>query len=659
MIEIRNENGVYEWKLGDRTILRHTKEEPFATAVLREKTYTADRGTVKEEIVTKERIPLTDCTVTDTGVTFSGGGIELLINPNPTKNGVNALLTGPQDYTFEFSLPKVPGEPVFGGGEQYRQLNLQGEHVKNLVSEHIKAKTVLEKAFLPRALYREKTQAEIGTYAPMPIFVFGDHTLVYVDTNADGLERFEYDKYLFIYDGCPERIVWMQEDSYEALGRALVKEFPNRQYLPDWCHDGMIVAVQGGTDKILETARAMKAAGIKVSGIWSQDWSGYNRTVMGYQVYWNWEADEKLYHDLKDCIRELREMGIRFLAYINPYLLKDSHLYNYCNEQDFLIKKQDGSIYHIKSTTFDAGMLDLTNPKAVRYIQDELIKKNMLDLGISGWMADFGEYLPLDCVLHNGDPKKLHNLWPFLWAKLNRRAVEEYGDPEVFFFTRSGYIGVQEFTPIMWNGDQHTDVTKDYGMPCVMPASFNLGFSGLTLVHSDVGGFFSFGKLKRNSELVVRWMEMCALSPLMRSHESIRPWANAQPYDEKTAPYTARLSAFHAALKPYVQKVVEEAREGLPSIRPDFYASGDFGDHHDEYAYFFGSEIFVAPVIERKARKRKVFLPEGRWIAFADGRRYDGGQEITFAAELGVPTAFYREESRFADVFRKAAELLH
>ena len=659
MLEITNQNGVYEWKLGDRVILRHTKDEPFATAVIREKTYTTDRGTVKEEIVVKERIPLADLEYTPEGLCFTGGGISLVLKPFERKNGLALVLYGPQKYTYEFTFPKVPGEPVFGGGEQYRQLNLQGEHVKNLVSEHIKAKTVLEKAFLPRALYKEKTQAEIGTYAPMPVFIFGDKTLVLVYTNADGLERFENDRYVFTYDGCPDGIVWIQEESYEALGRALAKELPNHQYLPDWCHDGMIVAVQGGTDRILETARAMKKAGIKVSGIWSQDWSGCNRTVMGYQVYWNWEADETLYHDLKDCIRQLREMGIRFLAYINPYLLKDSKLYNYCNEQGYLIKRQDGSIYHIKSTTFDAGMLDLTNPEAVAFTKDVLIKKNMLDLGIAGWMADFGEYLPLDCVLHRGDPKTFHNYWPVLWAKLNREAVEEYGDPDVFFFTRSGYSGVQEFTPIMWNGDQHTDTTKDYGMPCIMPASFNLGFSGLTLVHSDVGGFFSFGKLKRNSELVVRWMEMCALSPLMRSHESIRPWANAQPYDKKTAPYTARLSAFHAALKPYVKKVVEEAREGLPSIRPDFYASGDFQDHHDEYAYFFGGNVFVAPVIERKAKTRKVYLPAGRWVSFADGRSYDGGQEMTFAAELGVPTAFYREESAYKDVFRKAAELLH
>ncbi len=659
MFEVIETNGTLEWKLGQRTILHHSEDKPFVTAILREKTYITDRGTVKEEIVVKERVPLTEYTLIDSGVVFRNGDVQVKAEPQAMKNGVNILMTGTKNYAFEFAFPKVPDEPVFGGGEQYRQLNLQGEYVKNLVSEHIKAKTVLEKAFLPRKLYKEKPHGEIGTYAPMPIFVFGDCTLVYVDTNADGLERFGHDRYLFSYDNCPERIVWMQEESFEALARALTREFPNRQYLPDWCHDGMIVAVQGGTDVILETARSMQEAGIKVSGIWSQDWSGFNRTVMGYQVYWNWEADDKLYHDLKDCIQKLREMGIRFLAYINPYLLEGSRLYEYCKEQGYLITKKDGSIYHIKSTTFNAGMIDLTNPKAVEYTKEVFIKKNMLDLGVSGWMADFGEYLPLDCVLHNGDPTKLHNLWPFLWAKLNRKAVEEYGDPDVFFFTRSGYLGVQEFAPIMWNGDQHTDTTRDYGMPCVMPASFNLGFSGLTLVHSDVGGFFSFGKLKRNSELVVRWMEMNALSPLMRSHESIRPWANAQPYDKKTAPYTARLSAFHAALKPYVKHVVEEARNGLPSIRPDFYASGDFKDHHDEYTYFFGSEVFVAPVIERRAKTRKVFLPEGRWVSFADGRTYDGGKEYTFAAPLGVPTAFYREESAFSEVFREAAKLLN
>lgn len=58
-------------------------------------------------------------------------------------------------------------------------------------------------------------------------------------------------------------------------------------------------------------------------------------------------------------------------------------------------------------------------------------------------MADFGEYLPVDCVLHDGDPALLHNRWPVLWAKLNREAIEEAGASDAFFFMRSGYLGIR------------------------------------------------------------------------------------------------------------------------------------------------------------------------------------------------------------------------
>ena len=84
-------------------------------------------------------------------------------------------------------------------------------------------------------------------------------------------------------------------DSFDALLLALSEEIPNRQYLPDWCFDGMILGIQGGTQTILEKTFAMLDAGAKISGVWSQDWSGENRTVMGKQVWWNWEVDEKLY----------------------------------------------------------------------------------------------------------------------------------------------------------------------------------------------------------------------------------------------------------------------------------------------------------------------------------------------------------------------------
>ena len=68
----------------------------------------------------------------------------------------------------------------------------------------------------------------------------------------------------------------------------------------------------------------------------------------------------------------------------------------------------------------------------------------MIDLGLGGWMADFGEYLPVDAVVYdNTTPiESVHNKWPLLWAMLNRQAVEEAGKlGEIVFWMRSGAAG--------------------------------------------------------------------------------------------------------------------------------------------------------------------------------------------------------------------------
>ena len=648
--------GGWTLEAGGELLAQHSAAQPFATVIRREKTYTANRGTYKEEVREVERAALSELRREGDSLRFSADGHELLVRVEEIEKGARLSFVGEPGCAYEFRLPAIPGEGVFGGGEQYRQTNLRGETVKNFVSEHIKASTIVEKALLPRALYREKPHSAIGSYAPMPVFVSDRGRMLRFDTDSDGASTFGEDGYVFQFDACPRSLTLQKGSSFAELAMLLAEEIPNRMYLPDWALDGMILSVQGGTQTILDKTFAMLDAGAKISGVWSQDWSGCNRTVMGYQVWWNWEADEELYPDLRGAIRQLNARGVKFLAYINPYLVKDSRLYDFCRDKGYLITKQDGSIYHIKSTTFDAGMLDLTNPEAARYIKDVLIKQNMLELGVSGWMADFGEYLPVDCVLHDGDPRELHNRWPVLWAKLNREAIEEAGcGKDVFFFTRSGYAGIQTYAPAMWNGDQHTDTTKDYGMPCVMPASFSLGFSGVPLIHCDTGGFFSFGKLKRDGELFTRWMEMCAFSLLMRSHESIRPWANAQFDAEGVTEHTVALTRVHAALRPYIERCLAQAREGLPALRPDFWEEMDYGQSRDPYAYFLGDELFVCPVIRRGAKKRRVHLPKGDWVHFWTGKEYKGCKAYTLDAPLGRLPVFYRRDGAFAGVFRAAA----
>ncbi len=632
-------------------------EAPFAVAVRREKSYTVNRGTVRTVVRETARIPLLNTEADESGrVCFSTEGHRLVATPREIHGGVRLDLQGEQGWAYEFRLPAEENEAVFGGGEQYRKVNLRGETVVNFVSEHIVASTIMEKALLPASLYREKSHHEIGTYAPMPLFVTDRGRLILFDTDIDGSSDFSgKDVFCFSFDECPRSLTLLVGESYRELSKGLASLIQNRQYIPDWCHEGMILSIQGGSQTILNKCFSMLDAGAKICGVWSQDWSGEKRTVMGKQVWWNWETDKNLYPDLKGVIKKLNARGVRFLGYINPYLVRGGELYNLCRKKGWLITREDKSVYHIRSTTFDAGMLDLTNPEAVRFIKKDLIGRNMLGLGMSGWMADFGEYLPLDCVLYDGDPAQLHNQWPVLWAKINREAIEEYGAKDVFFFTRSGYLGIQTCAPVLWNGDQHTDYSRDYGMPCVMPASFSLAFSGVTMVHCDIGGFFSFGKMRRDAELFIRWMEMGTFSLLMRSHESIRPWANAQFDARGVKKHTVRLTKLHAALLPYIRYTSENAAKGIPAVRPDFWETGDYSGSRDPYAYYLGDDLYVCPVIRKGATSRTVHLPEGNWIGFWSGREYTVGQHRV-VAPLGQPPVFYRKDSRWGDLFRQAAK---
>ena len=118
----------------------------------------------------------------------------------------------------------------------------------------------------------------------------------------------------------------------------------------------------------------------------------------------------------------------------------------------------------------------------------------MLDFGVRGWMADFGEYLPTDDVyLANGvDAKIMHNAWPALWAEVNAKGVAERGlTDEVTFFMRAGGTGTQKYCPMLWAGDQCVDFSRHDGLNTVICGALSSGLLGNAYHHSDIGGYTS------------------------------------------------------------------------------------------------------------------------------------------------------------------------
>lgn len=62
--------------------------------------------------------------------------------------------------------------------------------------------------------------------------------------------------------------------------------------------------------------------------------------------------------------------------------------------------------------------------------------------------------------------------------------------------------------------------------------------------------------------------------------------------------------------------------------------------------FLFGKEILVAPVVKKGASSRKIYLPEGEWIDFNDGKTvYEGGQQISYKTPLSVIPIFVKRGS--------------
>ncbi|WP_073974980.1 alpha-glucosidase, partial [Erythrobacter donghaensis] len=438
------------------------------------------------------------------------------------------------------------------------------------------------------------------------------------------------------------------------LTRQLGARFGRRHALPDWAIGGAVVGLKQG-EASFDRLEALIAAGASVSGLWCEDWVGIRETSFGRRLFWDWQWNPTRYPDLPARIAALKARGIRFLGYVNPYLAVDGPLFPEASARGLLALRPDSDEpYLVDFGEFDAGVVDFTNPAAADWFAEEVIGKRMLDFGLDGWMADFGEYLPTDLRLFDGDPMREHNRWPVRWAEVNARAVESRGRTgDVLWFMRAGHTGVQAHCPLLWAGDQSVDFSRHDGIGTVVTAALSSGLVGNAFSHSDVGGYTSLFGNVRSEELILRWYELGAFSPVFRTHEGNRPDDNLQ-IDSSPALIAGfiRWSRAHAALAPYVQHLAAEARAtGLPTQRALFlHHPQDRETFTIQDQFLYGADVLVAPVIEAGAMMRNVYLPQGAWRHLWSGRDHaPGWHEVP--APIGEPPVFYRPDSAFAPLF--------
>jgi alpha-glucosidase len=599
----------------------------------------------------------------DGGYLLGSGGVP---RARLTISG-NAIEIATLDPAFDritVRFHAAPDETIWGGGEQMSYFALKGRRFPMWTSEpgvgRDKSTELTQKM--------DSAGMAGGDYwttnYPQPTFLTSRWLAVHLDASCYSVLDFT-DAHAHTVE------VWRNTARFElyaadgplALVSALSSRFGRQPTLPEWACGGAIVGLKQGLASFERLERFIES-GTVVSGLWCEDWAGIRETSFGRRLFWDWKRSDARYPDLPARIAALHERGIRFLAYANPYLAVDGALFKEARAAGYLALTLDGNEpYAVDFGEFDCGVVDYTNPAAADWFADRILGREMLDIGIDGWMADFGEYLPTDLKLFDGsDPMEAHNRWPVLWAEVNAQALASRGKTgDALFFMRAGFSGVQAQCPLLWAGDQSVDFTRHDGIGTVITAALSAGLVGNAYSHSDCGGYTSLHGNVRTVELLMRWCELSAFSPVFRSHEGNRPDDNLQ-YDStpELLACFARWSQVHAALAPYLRHLSDEAvAQGWPAQRPLFlHYPDDPAVHAVQDQYLYGADLLVAPVIEQGATARVVVLPGGSpWRSVWSGDYIAAGTHRV-EAPIGHPPVFYRPESRFADLFTSLAGVL-
>ena len=649
-----------EWSLEHKgaVLLRSAADFPLLFAGLGEETVDMYRGNFKIEDYVTERRPLAVTSVRkspDGAVIAYGDALSIEVSVSGDCATLNFTQRDPRINRLWLRVPAEPGECCWGCGEQMSYFNLRGRHFPIWTSEPGVGRD--------KSTYITwRSDVENGgaggdywnTNFPQPTYVSSRHYYLHADCTAYADFDFRHpDFHELQFWAVPTSVRMEAAGTYPELLEKETAFFGRQPELPDWVHNGLIIGVQGGNERSFDLLEKTLAHNIKVSGIWCQDWCGKRETSFGRRLQWDWHYHPELYPNLPAEIEKLHDRGIKFLGYINPYLAEDGELFREGLEKDVFARRHDGSIYLVDFGEFNCGVVDLTDPKACSWFKDRVIKECCLDIGIDGWMADFGEYLPTDdIVLRSGKPAMVeHNHWPALWAQCNYDAVAEAGKlGDAVYFMRAGGTGSQRYCTLLWAGDQSVDFSRHDGLCTVICAALSSGMSGCGLNHSDIGGYTSLFGNTRTKEVFLRWAEMAAFTPVMRTHEGNRPDENFQYYDDEDCMNRlARLTDIFVALKPLRQELVRENTEkGLPAQRPLFlHHEDDPRCLREQFEYLLGPDVLVAPVWQADQTEWQVYLPAGRWIHLWTGNEYGKGDH-TVPAPLGETPVFYKADSRWA-----------
>lgn len=333
--------------------------------------------------------------------------------------------------------------------------------------------------------------------------------------------------------------------------------------------------------------------------------------------YGDLEFDLTKFPNPKRMTSEVRKLGFPTTLWVHPFCNMECKTYKIGAEKGFWIKDKHGNPVDIKWWNgMSSTLLDTTNTKAVQWFTERL-KRLQKVYGIESFKFDAGElqWLDTDFILEEDEFNP--NIFTREYAKL---AAEFGGRVEI----RVGYES-QELPIFVRIIDRfsHWDYTN--GLQTIIPTALQFSLLGYFFILPDMIGGNNYtpnnGSIP-DRELYIRWLEANIFLPAIQF--SLAPF----DYDEEVLNITKKMLETRDRYMSHILNLAHHATEtGDPIIRPLWWiAPEDPEALSSDSQFLLGDNIMVAPVLEKGAKHRNIYLPEGKWKDIQRGKIFEGSQ---------------------------------
>lgn len=410
-------------------------------------------------------------------------------------------------------------------------------------------------------------------------------------------------------------------------------------------------------DEVRQIASRLRSDRIPADVIWLDiDYQDRNRPFT---------VNTNAFPDLKGLVRTLGGEGMKLVT------ITDLHVADAPNDGyrpydsgiagDHFVHNPDGSVFVGKVWPGPSVFPDFTDKNARNWWGTNFAP--FVEAGVAGFWNDMNEpsvfndlgTMPLGVVHHiegddftrrNASHAEIHNVYGMENTRATYDGVRALrSDERAFVMTRASYAGGQRYA-VTWTGDNSS--TFDH-LKLMVHQLINLGLSGFSYAGADVGGFTG----GPSSELMTRWFEIAAFTPIFRDH-SAKDTPRAEPWvdGEQALAIRRRFVEERYRLLPYLYSLADlNARTGDPLMRPVFYDYPDMAKAScdQSMAFTLGRSLLIAPPPKMESPEAyDVCLPKGGWYDYWTGGRLssppdgDGFMHVSERPRLDIMPLFVR-----------------